>query len=263
MSDDGVVAIEADAVLRIRITRPERGNSLRPHDMTVMLDALSDASTSDTLRVVLIEAAGKNFCTGAELGRAAGKDAPQRTGQLMRRLDGAAHRLAPAIWHHPLPVVAAVQGHAAGLGCQLAFASDFIVAQTGAMFSTPFVKRGFSPDSTSSYLVPRVVGLPLARRMLLRGAPISAEDLAARDVVELASPADFEKRVDDLLAELVMAPTVAVGLAKRVLHSNLDRDIERAGELEALAVELSVRSPDFKEGLRAFSERRPPEFSGS
>lgn len=266
MSESGVRVTTDEATMRIRIERPERGNSLRPQDIAELLDALHAAATSDTLRVVVLEAEGKNFCTGAELGQggsSAGSDtAPPRTGAMVRRLDAGAHRVAPAVWNHPLPVVAAVQGHAAGLGCQLALSADFVVARAGAQFSTPFVKRGFSPDSTSTYLLPRIVGVPLARRMLLLGETVPAETLAARDVVELAAEDEFDERVEAMIAALASAPTVAVGLAKRALRTNLDGDIERAAELESLAVELSLRSPDFKEGIRAFGERRPPEFTG-
>jgi len=162
-----------------------------------------------------------------------------------------------------LPVVSAVRGWAAGLGCQIALASDFVVASQSSRFWEPFLARGFSPDSGATWLVPRLVGVARAKEFLLLGRELSGAEAAAWGLIHRAVPDEMlDDTVADLVDELSGAATVALGLTKRCINTSLDGGLTEAMANEALALELSSRTGDFNEGLLAFQERRPANFRG-
>lgn len=262
------IDVAADGgVLCITIDRPERKGSLDPGAVRAIIEALEAASTDDSLRAVRLASTGADFCSGADWvatnTSSKGAEEKPRTGSIQRRTPVQAHRLIALVQEIQLPVVARVSGWAAGLGCQLALASDFAVAADDARFWLPFVKRGFTADSGSTWLLPRLVGVARAKEMLLLGRPVGAADAAAWGMIHRAVPAaELDAAVDELVAELAAGPTVAIGLMKRGVNAALVGGIVEAMEAEAMALELSSRSGDFREGLAAFKERRDPEFRG-
>ena len=250
-------------VLRLTIDRPERKNSLPQDAVRQLVEALEDAATDDGLRVVLLSGRGDDFCSGADWVATNADAAKPRTGSIQRRTPLQAHRLIALLMETQLPVVCAVRGWAAGLGCQLALASDFAVAADDSRFWLPFVKRGFTADSGSTWLLPRLVGVARAKEMLLLGRPVGGADAAAWGMIHRAVPdGDLDAAVEQLVAELAAGPTVAIGLMKRGVNAALDGGIIEAMEAEAMALELSSRTGDFREGLTAFKERRDPGFEG-
>ncbi len=267
MSDDrdGVVIEATDGALHIRLDRPARKNSLPVAAIARIVAALEAAAVDETLRVVVISSTGDDFCSGADWVATNAKDGPRpRTGSIQRRTPLQAHRFIELIMEVQLPVVAVVKGWAAGLGCQIALAADFTVAAESSRFWEPFLDRGFSPDSGATWLLPRLVGVARAKEMLLLGRKLSGTEAAEWGLVHRAVPDDqLDAAAAELVGQLVAAPTVAVGLTKRCIHRALDSSLADAMEAEANALELSSRSLDFKEGLSAFREGRPPHFSGS
>jgi len=263
-SADGIAVVAEDGVLRLTIERPDRKGSLDMAAVRRLVEALEAASTDDSLRAVLLTSAGDDFCSGADwVAGNAGADVKLRTGSLQRRTPLQAHRLIALLLGIQLPVVSAVRGWAAGLGCQLALASDFAVAADDSRFWLPFTKRGFTPDSGSTWLLPRLVGVARAKELLLLGRPITGVDAAAWGMIHRAVPAaEVAATADALVAELAAGPTVALGLTKHAIHGALDGGIVEAMEAEAMALELSSRTADFREGLAAFRERRDPNFEG-
>ncbi len=263
VSDIGVGVTAEGGVLRIVIDRPHRKGALDPTAVRAVVAALEAAATDDSLRAVELSSAGADFCSGADwVASNAGGERP-RPGSLQRRTALQAHRLVAVLMEVQLPVVCAVRGWAAGLGCQIALASDFVVAADTARFWLPFTKRGFSPDSGSTWLLPRLVGVARAKEMLLLGRAVEAPDAAAWGMIHRAVPGEeLDDAVAGLVAELAGGPTVALGLTKRCLHAGLDGGIVEAMEGEAMALELSSRTKDFREGLAAFGERREPRFTG-
>lgn len=261
---EGVAVTADDGVLRIVIDRQERKGSLDPAAVRRIVDALEAAATDDTLRVVLLTGTGADFCSGADwvASNATGGPKP-RPGSVQRRTALQAHRLIALLLEIQLPVVCAVRGWAAGLGCQLALAADFTVAADESRFWLPFTTRGFTPDSGATWLIPRLVGIARAKEMLLLGRTVTGRDAATWGMIHRAVPDDsLDAAADELVAELRTSATVAVGLTKRCIHTALDGGIVEAMADEALTLEMSSRTADFREGLLAFRERRDARFEG-
>jgi 2-(1,2-epoxy-1,2-dihydrophenyl)acetyl-CoA isomerase len=268
---DGLAVVEDGAVLRLTLTRAAAGNSINQSVMAGLLAALDGAARSSEIRVVALTAQGRNFCTGADLAQAnvpskAPADGPAarpRSGHLQRNVNLGAHRLVKAYADLQLPVVVGVRGWAAGLGNTLALLGDYIVASETAKFWAPFTRRGFSPDSGSSYLLPRLIGLPRAKEMLLLGRPVDGAKAERWGMInELVPDGEMEDAVERAVQEFACAATVSVGLAKVLVHRNLDASLPQALVQEELMEEASVRSADFKEGIAAMMQKRDPKFSG-
>jgi 2-(1,2-epoxy-1,2-dihydrophenyl)acetyl-CoA isomerase len=262
-TEAGVRVEAVDGLLRIVIDRPERKGSLTPAATRRLVEALESAATDDSLRAILLTGTGPDFCSGADWVATNADGHKPRTGSIQRRTPLQAHRLIALLMEIQLPVVCAVRGWAAGLGCQLALAVDFTIAADDSRFWLPFVKRGFTPDSGASWLLPRLIGVARAKEMLLLGRPVSGADAAAWGMIHRAVPeAGLDAAVEALLDELQASATVALGLTKRCLHEGLDGGIIEAMAHESMALELSSRTADFREGLAAFTERRDPRFEG-
>jgi len=162
-----------------------------------------------------------------------------------------------------IPVVTGVQGYAAGIGNALALAGDHVIAARSARFCVPFVARGFTPDSGTTFLLPRLIGMARAKEMILRGKQVAGAQAAEWGLVnEVVDDDALDAAVEDVVQEFAQAPTVALSLAKQLVHRGLTSDLAGTLEREALTEELAVRSDDFKEGMRAFAQRRDPEYRG-
>ena len=263
VDSDGVSIASQDGVLRITLDRPSRKNSLDVPAIRRIVASLEAAATDDSLRAVLLSGAGADFCAGADWVAANSGAARPRTGSLQRRTKLQAHRLIELLWEIQLPVVFAVRGWAAGLGFQLALAADFAIASESAYFWEPFLERGFSADSGSTWLLPRLVGVARARELLLLGRKLSGAEAAAWGIIHRAVPdGELESAAAELVGRLASGPTVAIGLTKQCIHHSLETDLAAAMQGESLALELSSRTADFKEGLLAFKERRAAKFEG-
>ncbi len=190
-----VTAGRDGGILRLTLDRPAHRNSLTPLMIQELIGALTDAATDESLRAVHIRGSGDDFCAGADWVAANSPGALRpRTGDLVRRIPHAAHRVIELVHGIQLPVVCSVRGWAVGMGCNLALAADFTVAANDAVFWEPFIDRGFSPDSGATWLLPRLVGLARARRMLLLGEKVGGAEAADWGLVHQAVAAG---EVDD------------------------------------------------------------------
>ena len=257
------VAVDS-GVLHLKLARPEKRNAIDDTMMAGLIAAVALAGEDDRVRVVLLEGAGDHFCGGADIvARNADPATRPRVGSIQRRVPNQAHRLIGLLVSVQVPVVCRVRGWAAGIGFQLALASDFAVADEAATFWEPFVERGFTPDSGATWLLPRRVGEVHARELLMLGRKLDGAEAAAWGAIHRACPsAALDAEVDELVGRLVSGPTIALGLCKWLLQSGSAVGLDQQMASEAFGLELSSRSEDFREGLAAFKARRGPEFTG-
>ena len=261
MSD--LLVTEDAGVLTLTLNRPERKNALTFEMVDGIIDSVSAADAGDAVRVVVLRAAGNDFCSGFDLGNSKRSGEKPRTGHMQRSFRHGVNRMIRLFDEIQLPIVAGVRGWAAGIGNSLALSADFVIAAESAHFWVPFVGKGFTPDSGNTYLIPRLIGLARAKQMLLRSQPVDGPTAAEWGLVaECVPDAELDKAVDALAAELASAATLAIGLTRTLVHRNLEVDLTAALQNEGMYEELAIRSDDFKEGMRSFTERRPPEYRG-
>lgn len=262
---DGLSATLDDrGVLHLRLERPDRRNALDDAIVAGLIDAVDKAGRDEAVRAILLTGAGEHFCSGFDVvGRNQPGGTRPRAGSIQRRLPSQAHRLIPLLATVQTPVVCRVQGWCAGIGLHLALAADFAIAAEDARFWEPFAERGFTPDSGATWLLPRRIGEARAREMLLLGRAVDGREAAAWGLVHQAVPADrLDAAVEEVVGRLATGPTVALGLTKWLLHAGASAPLDAQLRNEAFALELSSRSEDFREGLAAFREKRPPRFTG-
>jgi 2-(1,2-epoxy-1,2-dihydrophenyl)acetyl-CoA isomerase len=251
-------------VLRLRLQRPDKRNAMTREMLARLIDCIENAPDDEAVRVIVLSAGGEHFCSGMDLMAVNAKsDVKPRVGDIQRRLPRGASRLIQAMLEVQIPIVCAVRGWASGLGCHLALAADFTIASKTARFVEPFVKRGFTPDSGATYLLPRLVGLARAKQMLLLGHEVHGEQAAAWGLVHAVVDDDaLESATEEFTGQLAESATIALGLTKWLMHRSLDLDLGDSLANEAFALELSSRSRDFKEGMAAFAKKRPPRYEG-
>jgi 2-(1,2-epoxy-1,2-dihydrophenyl)acetyl-CoA isomerase len=254
----------ADGVLTVTIRNTARRNALDDASLATFVAAVELAQNTEDVRAVLIAGEGRGFCSGFDIvARNAGSGPRPRVGAIQRRLPSQAHRLIPLLLELQVPVVAAARGYAAGIGLQLLLASDFVVAADTAVLWEPFAARGMTPDGGASWLLPRVVGTLRARQLLLLGRRLSGAEAAEWGIVhECVADDKVLDRAGELAATLAAGPTVALGLTKWLVNTGYDRTLKDQLTQESMAMELSSRAADFREGLAAFIEKRGPRFTG-
>jgi 2-(1,2-epoxy-1,2-dihydrophenyl)acetyl-CoA isomerase len=249
----------------IVLNRPEARNALNAEMRQAYLDALARCGEDDTIRAVVLTGTGKGFCTGADLSgsRAAtgapGPPHPGATRDAMRP----SQRVIRALWDLEKPIVAGVNGVAAGLGAHLAYACDLVVAADDARFIEVFVRRGIALDAGGGFLLPRHVGLHKAKELVFFGDDLTAQDAERLGLVNKVVPAaELEKTVREWAERLAQGPTFALGLSKRLLNRSLQADMDTLFAEEAFTQALVANSEDMREGIRSFMEKRPPAFKG-
>ncbi|HSC28875.1 MAG TPA: enoyl-CoA hydratase family protein [Vicinamibacterales bacterium] len=248
----------------ITLDRPDRLNALTFEVYAELRDLFAALADHDAVRAVVITGSGRGFCSGGDVDAIIGEllkcDMPRLLA--FTRMTGALIRNIRAV---PKPVIAAINGVAAGAGAVIALASDFRLAVPGSSFAFLFTKVGLAgADMGAAYLLPRVVGLARATELLMLGDRIAAEDALGIGLVNrvVATEALMDE-AHALAARLAGGPTFALGMTKTLLNQELDADFAAAIEAEAEGQAICMQTPEFREAYEAFKARRPPAFHRS
>ena len=269
--DDQVTYDVTDDVATITINDPEAGNALTGDMRDRTADLFDQASASLNVRAVVLTGTGpKHFCTGANL-RGARPEYPDRPADAPMPAGGDVARMMRYGWQNLVrsvldcekPVVAAVNGTAAGGGANLALACDLLVFAESARLIEVFVRRGIMPDAGGAYLLPRIVGLPRAKEILFTGDAVSAADAERFGIANRVVPdGEALATANELATKLATGPTRAIAMTKWLVNRSMESSRHTALEEEAYAQELVQHTHDAKEGVASFRERRDTEFKG-
>jgi 2-(1,2-epoxy-1,2-dihydrophenyl)acetyl-CoA isomerase len=253
----------ADGVATLTIDRPERKNAITGEMWNGLVGVFDDVSTSGVDRVLVITGAGDAFCSGADLSGAADDGGGTRGAGASVASMRIVGRAALRLHELPIPTIAAVNGVAAGAGCNLALGCDLIVASDRARFTEIFSKRGLALDFGGSWVLPRLIGLHRAKQLAFLAEIIDAAEAERIGLVNRVVPHDdFEKEVAALAARLAAQPPLQLAVIKRQLNDAIGRTMAEAVELEAIAQSLMFTSRDTAEAMLAFLEKREPRFTG-
>ncbi len=265
MSDAETLLVSDDGPVRtLTLNRPDVFNAFDDELTTAMQRALKDAARSRETRVLILTGAGRAFSSGQDLASLKERFSADYVPEYKRDLDRRYNPIITAIATMEKPVIAAVNGVAAGAGASLALACDMRIASEHASFIEAFVNVGLIPDSGSTWFLPRLVGSGLAFELCATGRKVGAEEAARIGLVNRTVPAGELMEVAEAeAARLASLPPRAIALTKRLLHRALSSDLAGQLDAEAYAQDVLGRTKDHHEGMAAFLEKRAPEFTGS
>ncbi|HUK40240.1 MAG TPA: enoyl-CoA hydratase-related protein [Candidatus Acidoferrales bacterium] len=258
MGYETILFEKENGIATITLNRPQALNAFIPQMNKEVLEALRDGERDSAVRCFMLTGAGRAFCAGQDLkGRT-----PEQKGSLGASLREKYNPMIRQIRQMEKIVIAAVNGVAAGAGCNLALSCDLRVASEEAKFIQSFVRVGLAPDSGGSFILPRLVGLSKAMELLLLGEPVDAHEALRIGLVAKVFPAaEFTTSVREIAERVARAPR-GIGLIKRAVNHAVLPQVESDLEYEAYLQEIAGRSADYDEGVRAFLEKRTPVFTG-
>ena len=264
MKFEAIIYEKGDGIATVTLNRPDRLNAIGP-PMTGELETVLEAANSDDeVRVLIITGAGRGFCSGADVSGLVGTFANAR----WRLSDkspaaGGIRSLTLQFQNFEKPIIAAVNGPAAGMGLSMALTCDIRIASDQARFGQVFIRRGLVPDTGSTYFLPRVVGMAKACEMVFTGDMLDAEQAKECGLVNRVVPHDeLMPTVRELAAKIAAGPPIAMKLAKRALYRGATTDLTSALEFEGYMQGICFGTEDFREGVAAFGEKRDPKFKG-
>ncbi|MFB6711553.1 MULTISPECIES: enoyl-CoA hydratase/isomerase family protein [unclassified Streptomyces] len=260
--DSLVLHATDNGVSWITLNRPEAMNAVTWDQRERVIALLAEASADPAVRAVVLTATGRGFCAGADL-RGAPATGARVPGDVARTIRLGAQRLIAAVLDCEKPVIAAVNGTAAGIGAHLAFACDLVLAAESAKFIEVFVRRGLVPDGGGAYLLPRLIGPQRAKELMFFGDSLPAAAAERLGLVNRVVPDEELAATARAWAQrLAEGPTRAIALTKQLVNASLDADRTTAFAAEANAQEINMTTQDANEGVASFVERRTPKFRG-
>lgn len=263
MADEPVLLAQAGGVATLTLNRPERLNALDDRLVTGLAAALTAAARDSSVRAVVITGAGRGFCAGGDIHEMARLRQEHQSEAFGRFLE-TGHGVVRQIRQMPKPVIASVNGPAAGGGMNLALACDLRIASNQAAFLQAFVRIGLHPDWGGTFLLPRLIGTGRAVEMMFLGETVGAEEAHRLGLVNyLVPPERLAEETQKLAARLSAAPPLPLALMKQALYQRLETQLDLMLEFEIGAQMQCFETQDFAEGLKAFLEKRAPVFRGA
>ena len=264
MSDEKILLTEKkNGVGIITLNRPDKLNAFSDELTFQLQDALKEMEKDKEVRAIILTAAGRGFCAGQDL---QSRSIAQEMGERPSLGDSIRRRYNPIVIklrHIEKPIIAAVNGVAAGAGASIAFACDYRIVTDKVNFIQSFTKVGLIPDSGATFILTRLVGLTKAFELMLSADKLSAEEALNLGIInKIVGEDDLMKEAVALAEKLAAGPTKAFGLTKRAVNRAVFDDLEELLEYEASLQEIAGRSDDFAEGVKAFVEKRTPQYTG-
>jgi 2-(1,2-epoxy-1,2-dihydrophenyl)acetyl-CoA isomerase len=261
MAWETIIFEMSEGVATLTLNRPDRLNSLNARMHEEIAAALGSVESDPAIRALLVTGAGRGFCAGQDLNlRDAGATGDFDAGAALERYYNPLIRRLRAL---AKPIVAAVNGPAAGAGANIAFACDIVIAARSASFLQAFCRLGLVPDAGGTWFLPRLAGSARAMGMAMLGEPLSAETAAQWGLVwKMVDDDKLMAEARGLAAKLAQGPTAGLGLIKQALNRSLANSLDAQLDVERDLQRLAARSEDFKEGVAAFLEKRPAKFKG-
>ena len=262
MSFETILYQIENSVLTITLNRPDKLNAMTPALLRELKEAFEHANNDSSVRVVVLTGAGRGFCAGADL--AAASELMMQGGfSYEENLNSTYNPLILTMQSLQKPIIAAVNGVAAGAGMSLALACDIRIAAESASFLQAFVKIGLVPDSGSTWMLPRLIGMTKALELMLTGQRVSAAEALDLGLVNrVVADADFGSTVQQMAQMFAAAPTKAIGLIKQAVNFAATSTLEEAMKNEAALQDVAGKSADHMEGVASFLEKRPAIFKG-
>ena len=260
-----VVVERHEGVLEIILNRPEILNAVNRQTIAALADAVAEAAENPAARVVLLRGAGAHFCAGGDIGMFSEliRLAPAERQKALYRIVDTLHPLLIRIRHMPKPVIAVVQGAAAGFGLSLVLAADLAIAAEDTVFTSGYIHLGTSPDGGMTATLPHIVGIKQAAELMLLGDRFDAERALALGLVNRVVPAAaLDAEAAALAARLAAGPTYAYGRIKRLLQATIGDAFDAQLRRETQSFAACAATEDFAEGVQAFLEKRKPVFTG-
>jgi 2-(1,2-epoxy-1,2-dihydrophenyl)acetyl-CoA isomerase len=263
MAYEQISVARENSVAWITLNRPDRLNALTATMSHELEEAFGHAGGDEAVRCVVLTGAGRGFCAGQDLTEFEAAYSAGERPDIAEHLRTSYHRMIPVVVRTPKPVIAAINGVAAGAGLSLALACDLRVASEEARFTQAFVKIGLIPDSGGSYLLPRTVGYPKALELSITGDLIDAKAALEMGLANrVVAAGSFRDEVAALANRLAALPTRAIAATKALFERSLDISLDEALDHEAMAQAEMGRTQDHLEGVNAFVEKREPRFEG-
>ena len=259
MSYEAILVRKAGPVATVTMNRPEALNFLDPIMAQEIESAMADLEKDEEVRAVVVTGAGRAFCAGGDVKFMKQEWPVYDLVVRMERVTG----FIKAMLDLPKPIIASVNGPAVGAGCNIALAADLVLASEKATFCQVFTRIGLIPDCGGIYLLPRRVGMTKAKELILTARTIEAGEAERIGLVNRVVPAEaLEEETRKIAAELASGATMAIGIAKRLLNQSYESDFETILQAENSNQVLLRKAEDHREGVRAFFEKRKPEFKG-
>lgn len=249
-----------NGIMTITLNRPEVFNSFNRSMALKLQEALDECASNSNVRAIVLTGAGKAFCAGQDLAEATDPNGPA-----LQQIVGEHYNpIILKLRSIEKPIIAAVNGVAAGAGANIALACDIVIAKESASFIQAFSKIGLIPDSGGTFILPRLIGIQKATALMLTGEKVGAQAAEQMNMIYKAvADEEFDQFIADFSQQIAQMPTIGLGLTKKALNAALNNDLQNQLQLEETLQTQAGKTNDFKEGVAAFLEKRKPIFNGN